>query len=156
MPAEKNDPVLMKTVARKLREAREKCGMSLDMLSFASDTNIKYLRGYEDGRTFPSIKKLRTFAKIFKVSVDWFFDDEEVSPSTVANEQIEALNQKLEAVWKLVLETCASENATQELLVERGLVTRKELDEREEKYKSDLEIAFVQKAVEALESDAKL
>lgn len=151
MPCNKNDPVLMKTVARKLREAREKCGMSLDMLSFAADTNIKYLRGYEAGRKFPSIKKLRTFAKIFKVSVDWFFDDEDVPPIAVANEQIEALNQKLEAVLKLVLETCASESATQELLVDRGLVTRAELDEREQKYKSDLDLADVQKVVEVLE-----
>lgn len=147
MPCNKNDPVLMKTVARKLREAREKCGMSLDMLSFAADTNIKYLRCYEEGRTFPSITKLRTFAKIFKVSVDWFFDDEDVPPIAVANEQIEALNQKLEAVLKLVLETCASESATQELLVERGLVTQEEIAAREEKYKSELDIAFVQKAL---------
>lgn len=151
MPYNKNDPVLMNTVARKLKEAREKRGMSLDMLSFAADTNIKYLRGYEAGRTFPSINKLRTFAKIFGVSIDWFFNDEDETPSAVANEQIEELRKKLEAVLKLVLENCASENATQELLVDRGLVTRKELDEREKKYKLDLDIAFVQKAVEGVE-----
>lgn len=146
MPCNKNDPVLVNTVARKLREAREKCGMSLDMLAFAADTNVRYLKYYEEGRMFPSLPKLRAFARIFGVSIDWFFSDDYDAP----NEQIEALRKQLEAVWKIVLENCASENATQELLVERGLVTRKELDEREEKYKSDLDIAFVQKAVEAL------
>lgn len=152
MPAEKRDVALVNTFARKLRESREKCGLSMEKMAFAAGSNIRRLRSYEEGKMFPSMQKTRTLARILGVSVDWLLSEDEED----VKEQIQELRKQLEAVWKLVLENCASENATQELLVERGLVTRKELDAREEKYKSDLDIAFVQKAVEALESDAKL
>ena len=144
MPAEKRDVALVNTFARKLRESREKCGLSIEKVAFASGSNIRRLRSYEEGRMFPSMQKIRTLARILGVNIDWLLSEDEED----VKEQIQELRKQLEAVWKLVLENCASENATQELLVERGLVTQEEIAAREEKYKSDLDITARKSAFE--------
>lgn len=135
MPTEKRDIALRKTFGRKLREAREKRGLSIEKFSFLSGTEIRNLRNYEEGIRCPAMPKARALARLLGVSVDWLLSDDEEDFKVVLSKQIDALR-------KLVLENCASENATQELLVERGLATKEELATREEKYKSELDIAF--------------
>lgn len=159
--------VLMQEIGRKVKETREKLGIPPEILAFQTNSRITIIRNIESGNTFPSVGRLATIAKALGVTTDWLLGKDEIELKPLPEdfipvdercarleescktlgEQIEDLRKKLEVVWKLVLENCASENATQELLVDRSLATRKELDEREEKYKSDLDIAVVPKAL---------
>ena len=149
--------VLMQEIGRKVKETREKLGIPPEILAFQTNSRITIIRNIESGNTFPSVGRLATIAKALGVTTDWLLGKDEIELKPLPEdfvpvdercsrleETCKTLSEKLEVVWKLVLENCASENATQELLIARGLATRKELEEREDKYRSDLDIAFVQ------------
>jgi len=68
------------TFAERLRELREKVGMTQEQLADQSGVNLWTIRGYEQGRREPNWKALLALAAALRVRAEAFADCEEGQP----------------------------------------------------------------------------
>lgn len=55
----------------RMREAREKCGMTQHAASQKLETVLEYVHKVENGKTCPSIARVFEMAELYGVSIDW-------------------------------------------------------------------------------------
>jgi transcriptional regulator with XRE-family HTH domain len=81
-------------IAQRLREARQKAGLSVHDINQITGISTGNISGWEKGKYLPGANALISLSKLYNVATDWILKGEEVFPKDCLESELAQLIQE--------------------------------------------------------------